>query len=290
VGFCLSGSNVDYRLDLPDDLSMIELDKGQIDQVLNNLIMNAAQAMPQGGTVTISARNIEVDEKNASQSLPFKSGKYVQVAVKDEGVGIPRDHLERIFDPYFTTRDEGSGLGLSTAYSIIKRHGGHIYVESSPGNGSTFVFLLPVPEEREKKKDKSDAFILKGMGKVLIMDDDMIVRTVVETLLKKAGYSPVCASNGEQALSIYNEAMSAGDPFMVTIMDLTIPGGMGGKETVKRLREIDNKARVIVFSGYSNDPIFSNYREYGFDGVLSKPFSIEEFMKTISKVLKNQQG
>ncbi|MBN2036794.1 MAG: response regulator [Chitinispirillaceae bacterium] len=290
VGFCLSGSNVDYRLDLPDDLSMVEIDKGQIDQVLNNLIMNAAQAMPQGGTVTISARNIEMNEKKSSQALPFKSGKYVRVAIKDEGVGIPHEHLERIFDPYFTTRDEGSGLGLSTAYSVIKRHGGHIYVESSRGNGSTFIFFLPVPEERDTKEKKTDTFMFKGIGKVLIMDDDMIVRTVVETLLKKAGYSPVCASNGEQALSIYNEALSAGDPFMVTIMDLTIPGGMGGKETVKRLREIDNNARVIVFSGYSNDPIFSNYREFGFDGVLSKPFSIEEFMKTILTVLGKKQG
>jgi PAS domain S-box-containing protein len=285
VGFCLSGSNVDYRLELPDDLCTVEIDKGQIDQVLNNLIMNAAQSMPEGGTVTIRAENTEFAEVSVSKALPLLPGRYVKVSVRDEGSGIPREHLERIFDPYFSTRDEGSGLGLSTSYSIIKRHGGHVFVESTDGKGSTFSFLLPVPADDESQK-KNGALMEKGSGKVLIMDDDVIVRTVVETLLKKTGYSPVCVSNGDQALKKYQDALSEGDPFTVTIMDLTIPGGMGGKETVKRLREIDNNARVIVFSGYSNDPIFFNYKEYGFDGVLSKPFSIEEFMRTISMVLK----
>jgi PAS domain S-box-containing protein len=285
VGFCLSGSNVDYRLELPDDLYTIEIDKGQIDQVLNNLILNAAQSMPDGGTVTISAENTELTEATVSKALPLPPGRYVKVSIRDEGSGIPRDHLERIFDPYFSTRNEGSGLGLSTSYSIIKRHGGHVFVESTDGGGSTFTFLLPVPADDESRK-KTGTSMEKGSGKVLIMDDDVIVRTVVETLLKKTGYSPVCVINGDQALKHYKDALSGGDPFTVTIMDLTIPGGMGGKETVKRLREIDKNARVIVFSGYSNDPIFSNFKEYGFDGVLSKPFSIEEFTRTISMVLK----
>ena len=286
VGFCLSGSNVDYRLELPDDLYMVEIDKGQIDQVLNNLIMNAAQSMPEGGTVTISAENTEFAEAPVSKALPLLPGRYVKVSVRDEGSGIPPEHLERIFDPYFSTREEGSGLGLSTSYSIIKRHGGHVFVESTDGKGSIFSFLLPVPPDDESQKKRGANSLEKGSGKVLIMDDDVIVRTVVETLLKKTGYAPVCVTNGDQALRQYQNALSEGDPFTVTIMDLTIPGGMGGKETVKRLREIDKNARVIVFSGYSNDPIFSNYKEYGFDGVLSKPFSIEEFMRTISMVLK----
>jgi len=287
VGFCLSGSNVDYRLELPDDLYDVEIDKGQIDQVLNNLIMNAAQSMPEGGTVTISAENTEFTGAIGSKSFPLQPGKYIKVSVRDEGTGIPHEYLERIFDPYFSTRDEGSGLGLSTSYSIVKRHGGHVYVESTDGKGSTFTFLLPVPAGDGSQKKKND-IMEKGSGKVLIMDDDVIVRTVVETLLKKTGYSPICVTNGDQALKQYRDALSGGEPFMVTIMDLTIPGGMGGKETIKRLREIDKNARVIVFSGYSNDPIFSNYKEYGFDGVLSKPFSIEEFMRTISTVLKER--
>jgi PAS domain S-box-containing protein len=286
VGFCLSGSNVDYRLELPDDLWQVDIDKGQIDQVLNNLILNAAQSMPQGGTVTIGAENMEITEKPASKALPLQPGKYVKVRIRDEGTGIAREYLERIFDPYFSTRQESTGLGLSTSYSIIKRHGGHVYVESAEGKGSVFIFLLPVSAERDDKKQKNSGFIDKGSGRVLIMDDDMIVRTVVETLLKKAGYTPVCVTNGEQALQQYREALSRGEPFTVTIMDLTIPGGMGGKETIKRLREIDTNAKVIVFSGYSNDPIFSNFKEYGFDGVLSKPFSIDEFMKTITAVLQ----
>ncbi|MBN1130492.1 MAG: response regulator [Chitinispirillaceae bacterium] len=285
VGFCLSGSNVDYRLDLPDDLPSVEIDKGQIDQVLNNLIMNAAQSMPDGGTVTIGAESVEITGTGALKTLPLQPGRYVKVWVKDEGTGISPEYLERIFDPYFSTREEKTGLGLSTSYSIIKRHGGHIYVESAKGKGSSFIFLLPVPEENGDAKNKTVGIMSKGTGKVLIMDDDMIVRTVVETLLKKAGYSPLCVANGEDALREYREAMGKNDPFTITIMDLTIPGGMGGKETIKRLREIDPGARVIVFSGYSNDPIFSNFKEFGFDGILSKPFSIEEFLKTIAMVL-----
>jgi PAS domain S-box-containing protein len=285
VGFCLSGSNVDYQLKIPDNLPMVEIDKGQIDQVLNNLIMNAAQSMPDGGTITIGAESQEITEDEPSKTLPLQPGNYVKVWVKDEGMGIAGEYLERIFDPYFSTREEGTGLGLSTTYSIIKRHGGHIYVESAEKKGSMFIFLLPVSYVNEEEKGKSDTFIGRGTGKVLIMDDDMIVRTVVETLLKKTGYTPKCVANGDDALNQYRNAMETGDPFIVTIMDLTIPGGMGGKETVKRLREIDPAAKVIVFSGYFNDPIFSNFKEYGFDGVLSKPFSIDEFMKTITSVL-----
>ncbi len=290
VGFCLSGSNADYRLELPDDLAPVEVDKGQIDQVLNNLFLNAVQAMPDGGTVTISGENYLLDPAGtvpaSLETIPLSPGRYVKISVKDEGVGISRDHLAHIFDPYFTTKENGAGLGLTTAYSIIKRHGGHIYVESAPNKGSVFTFFLPVPDKKGDTKETEKGLLNKETGKILIMDDDTIVRTVVETLLKKAGYAPVCVSNGNQALETYTEALSQGEPFTVTIMDLTIPGGMGGKETVKKLREIDPKAKVIAFSGYSNDPIFASFNEYGFDGVLSKPFSIEEFMQTISLVLR----
>jgi PAS domain S-box-containing protein len=285
VGFCLSGSNADYRLALPDDLAPVEVDKGQIDQVLNNLILNAAQAMPEGGTVTISGENY-IRGASSPETIPLLPGRYVKISVRDEGSGISQNHLKHIFDPYFTTKDKGSGLGLTTAYSIVKRHGGHIYVETDPGKGSVFIFFLPVSTRTGDKNDTGEDLLNKGTGKILIMDDDTIVRTVVDTLLKKAGYTPVCVSNGTQTLETYAEALSQGEPFTVTIMDLTIPGGMGGKETVKKLREIDPQARVIAFSGYSNDPIFTNFKDYGFNGVLSKPFSIEEFMQTISQVLK----
>jgi PAS domain S-box-containing protein len=288
VGFSLSGSNVDYRLEISDDLALIEVDKGQIDQALNSILVNAMQAMPDGGTVTIGADNFIVEANNSvsMKPLPLPVGRYIRISIKDEGVGIPRENLEHLFDPYFTTKKESSGLGLATAYSIIKKHGGHILVESTEGVGSVFSLFLPVASTRANgKASRKDPPKYKGTGKVLIMDDDMIVRTVVETLLKKAGYSPLCTTNGKEALEKYKEASSKGEPFIVTIMDLTIPGGMGGKETVKKLREFDPDAKVIVFSGYSNDKIITNYKEYGFDGVLSKPFSIDEFMQTITSVL-----
>ena len=289
VGFSLSGSNVDYRLEINDDLALVEVDKGQIDQAINSLIVNAMQAMPQGGTVTIGADNFIVEEDLAGagtgKPLPLPAGRYVRIMVRDEGVGIPRENLEHLFDPYFTTKKECSGLGLATVYSIVKKHGGHVFVESTEGKGSVFSIFLPAANSVEGKTSPKEPPRYKGTGKILIMDDDMIVRTVVETLLKKAGYTPLCTTDGKQALEKYKEASSRGEPFIITILDLTIPGGMGGKETVKKLREFDPDAKVIVFSGYSNDTIITNYKEYGFDGVLSKPFSIDEFMRTITSVL-----
>jgi PAS domain S-box-containing protein len=285
VGFCLSGSNVDYRLDVPDDLFPVEVDKGQINQVINNLVLNAAQAMSEGGTITIKGENCLLDTAASPKMVSLSPGRYVKISVRDEGVGIPDEHLERIFDPYFTTKESGTGLGLTTAYSIVNKHNGHLYAESTKGKGSVFTFYLPVSDKPVNKKTAENSILNKGCGKILIMDDDVIVRTVVETLLKKAGYSPIGVSNGTQTLEIYSEALSQKDPFLVIIMDLTIPGGMGGKETVKKLREIDPTAKVIAFSGYSNDPIFTDFKEFGFDGVLSKPFSIEEFMQTIESVL-----
>ncbi|MBN1131381.1 MAG: response regulator [Chitinispirillaceae bacterium] len=289
VGFCLSGSNVDHRIDVPEDLWLAEVDKGQIDQVMSNLIQNAVQAMPGGGTVTIQGENHlreNSDFSSASpKSIPLAPGKYVKITVVDEGVGIPSDQLDRVFDPYFTTKKGGTGLGLTTVYSIIKRHKGNIYAESTPGKGSIFTFFLPASDKPERKKYPDESTMNGGTGRVLIMDDDVIVRTVVESFLKKAGYSPVGVSNGTQTLELYAEALSQNDPFLITILDLTIPGGMGGKETVRKLREIDPDARVIAFSGYSNDPIFADYKRYGFDGVLAKPFSIQEFMRAIGSVM-----
>jgi PAS domain S-box-containing protein len=299
IGFSLSGTNVDYTIELPDDLFPVEVDKGQIDQVLTNLFYNAVQAMPGGGTITVVGANVVLEPVEQFQEaspaphprtpeslLPLPPGHYVKIAVRDEGVGIPLSQLERIFDPYFTTKKTGTGLGLTTVYSIIKRHAGHIEVESAPGKGSTFTFYLPASSRVAKKKTDDLPGDERSAGRILIMDDDTIVRTVVETLLRKTGYTPVSVANGTEAIDAYVKAREQGQPFSAAIMDLTIPGGMGGKETVKRIREIDPGAKVIAFSGYSNDPIYQNYRGFGFDGVLSKPFSIEDFMRTLQGVLK----
>lgn len=291
VGFSLSGSNVDYRLNFDEDLKSVEVDKGQIDQVVNNLVVNAAQAMPEGGTVTISAENCLLSEKSESDKqvffvpgLPLVEGEYVKISVRDDGPGIPRKHLGKIFDPYFSTKAGSTGLGLTTAYSIVKKHGGHIEVESLPGEGAMFSFFLPAANDDEAE-DRKDVFEEgTACGKVLVMDDDIIIRTVVEKLLRKTGYNVECVSNGDDALRIYNEAFTVNDPFKFVLMDLTIPGGMGGKETVIKIKEFDAKAKVIVFSGYSNDPILSNFKEYGFDGVLKKPFSTDELLSLIQNI------
>ncbi|MBN1578040.1 MAG: response regulator [Chitinispirillaceae bacterium] len=288
VGFSLSGSNVDYKLHFTEDIRPVEVDKGQIDQVLNNLIINAAQAMPEGGTVTISVENCTLsggfslnDYEFKGPVLPLADGGYVKVSVSDEGPGIPKKHIGKIFDPYFTTKAENTGLGLTTAYSIIKKHGGHIEVESQPGHGAAFSFYLPAvtmetPDNREEDLERVEA-----CGNILVMDDDVIIRTVIEKLLKKTGYNVVCVTNGGDALQTYIDAFNREEPFHFVIMDLTIPGGMGGRETVVKMKEFDKEARVVVFSGYSNDPILTNYKDYGFDGVLKKPFSSVELLHLI---------
>ena len=291
VGFSLSGSNVDYLLDFEENLKPVEVDKGQIDQVINNLVINAAQAMPEGGTVTITAENCVVSGESESDNqvfsvpgLPLVDGEYIKISVRDDGPGIPRKHLDKIFDPYFSTKTGSTGLGLTTAYSIVKKHGGHIEVESRPGEGTAFSFFLPAVHE-ENPEDEQEEFVEgKACGRVLVMDDDIIIRTVVEKLLRKAGYNVECVSNGEDALRRYSETFGTSTPFDFVLMDLTIPGGMGGKEAVVKIKEFDENAKVVVFSGYSNDPILSNFREYGFDGVLKKPFSTDELLLLIQNI------
>lgn len=291
VGFSLSGSNVDYRLDFGGELWSVGVDKGQIDQVLNNLIINAAQAMPDGGTVTISVENYlhsvqsGVEDRATGGNVSLNSGNYVKITICDEGVGIPRKHFEKIFDPYFTTKKGNTGLGLTIAYSIVKKHGGYIGVDSQRGRGTSMCIYLPAIDETGEEKNGSDPEQLTATGRVLVMDDDVIVRTVVEKLLKKSGYDVECVTNGADALEVYRRAQAVQQQFQFVIMDLTIPGGMGGKETVVKLKEFDENAKVIVFSGYSNDPILIHFKEYGFDGVLKKPFSTTELMQMIQTVV-----
>ena len=295
VGFCLSGSNVDYKIETPDDLRMVEVDRGQIDQVLNNLVINADQAMPNGGTIAVKAENITISEEittGTASFLPLMPGNYVKVSVIDEGIGIPPADLERIFDPYFTTKQEGSGLGLTTAFSIVKKHGGHITVKSALGKGSRFIFYLPAAKSDadEDESGKLPPPRLPESTRILVMDDDEIVRMVVTRLLSSNGYAVECAVRGEEAIGKYESAYTEGRPFDVVVMDLTVPGGMGGKEAMQKILAIDPKAKAIVFSGYSNDPVLANYREYGFSGVIEKPFSIDEFMRVLSRIMTESDG
>jgi PAS domain S-box-containing protein len=288
VGFCLSGSNVNYKLSLASDLLPVEADKGQIDQVLNNLIINADQAMPNGGTATVSAENVTVDDGPQTADGPkvaLQPGRYVKVTVKDEGMGIPRENLEKIFDPYFSTKPNGNGLGLTIAYSIVKAHKGVITVDSVVGKGTVFSFYLPVVKEQKTSEGKNiSPMPSSGNGqRILIMDDDSAVRSVLMQLLKNAGYVVVCTASGSEAIAAYAAAMKEGNPFTVVVMDLTIPGGMDGKQAVAEVLKLDPLARVVVASGYSNDPIMANFRDYGFCGVIAKPFNIDEFLDVVSK-------
>ena len=283
AGLVLSGSSALCEFMLKDDLSPVEVDEGQISQVINNILLNALQAMPGGGKVRIAAENKSIE---ANDGLPLTKGKYVKVSISDQGCGVPKENIKKIFDPYFTTKDKGSGLGLTAAYSIIEKHHGYIQVESEAGTGTTFTVYLPASESSlliEKKE--SEYFPAGKKGRILIMDDEEILRNFVVRMLKKAGYEVSAASDGVEAFELYEQAEKSGEAFDVVIMDLTIPGGAGGKETIQRLLEIYPDSKAIVSSGYSDDPIMANYKDYGFKAVVEKPYSINELTRTIEDVI-----
>jgi CheY-like chemotaxis protein len=261
----------------------VEVDEGQMSQVINNLIINADQAMPEGGVIMVSTENVVIDEKG---SLPLSPGRYVRISIRDQGIGIPESHIAKIFDPYFSTKEKGSGIGLTTVYSIIKKHDGHITVESKVGAGSVFYIYLPASENKPAAKEKKEEAELQGEGRILVMDDDEIIREVAGVILGHLGYNTVYCRDGAEAVEEYKKAMETGESFAAVLMDLTIPGGMGGKEAMKCLLELDPQARGIVSSGYSNDPILANYREYGFSGVVLKPYDMEELGRTLHKIIK----
>ncbi|MEW5947972.1 MAG: ATP-binding protein [Thermodesulfobacteriota bacterium] len=283
VMFALTGSNVQCEFSIPADLRPLDVDEGQINQVINNLIVNALQAMPEGGTIKVGAENIIVD---AGQGLPLKEGAYVKISIEDEGIGISKAHLQKIFDPYFTTKQKGSGLGLAITYSIVRQHGGYIDVESELGVGTRFSIYLPASAERMVAGGKPKEEIIGGEGTVLLMDDEEVVRDVAGEMLKHMGYTVEFAEDGVGAIDLYIKARSSGRPFDFVIMDLTIPGGMGGKEAIKRLREINPSVKAVVSSGYSNDPIMADFRSYGFSGIVAKPYKIEELGRVLDTVRK----
>ncbi len=278
----LSGSNVKCDFAIANDLWPAEVDEGQIAQVIHNLIINARQAMPDGGTIQVSAENFALSAENN----PFiKNGKYVKITVKDTGVGIQEEHLPKIFDPYFTTKEEGSGLGLATAYSIIKNHAGYIMAESAAGVGTTFYIHLPASKKEIGRVEAVEEKLVSGKEKILVMDDDDIIRDVAGKMLTKLGYEVDFARDGSEAIELYKKSKNSGRPFDVVIIDLTIPGGMGGRETMQKLLEVDPHVKAIVSSGYSDDAVMSNYTNYNFKGVIAKPYRIEELSKTVRSVL-----
>jgi two-component system cell cycle sensor histidine kinase/response regulator CckA len=282
--FASRGSNVRCEFSLPADLWPVEVDAGQIRQALNNIVINACEAMPQGGTILIRCCNIIIGRKNV---LPLAEGRYAQISVRDEGTGIPKEFLPRVFDPYFTTKQKGSGLGLATAYSIIKRHGGYLSVESKMGAGSTFHLYLPAAAEKQTETVDARAEVGPRKGRILVMDDQTMVREVAGALLQSLGYQVELAADGEDAAARYLAGKESGCPFDAVIMDLTVPGGMGGAEAIKKLLAIDPSVKAIVSSGYANDSVIADFRAHGFKGIILKPYKIKELSNTLRDVLSS---
>lgn len=280
--FTTSGSNVRCHFTIQKELHAVKADEGQISQVISNIVFNAIEAMPGGGILKITAENDGVTGKT---SLPLKEGDYVKISFEDAGEGISDENLPRIFDPYFTTKQKKTGLGLATSYSIIQKHEGHISVKSGLGKGSVFSVYLPAVREKPRLRETKLMELKRGNGRILIMDDEEIVRSFLKNLLPKIGYDAEFAEDGSQAISLYKKARQSGRPFDVIILDLTVPGGKGGSETVREILEIDPSAKAIVSSGYSNDPIISNYRDYGFRDALIKPYKAEEISEILHRVL-----
>jgi PAS domain S-box-containing protein len=280
--FILRGEKIACHYSFPKDLWLVNIDKGQISQVVQNIMLNASNAMPDGGVVEVSCENVSTAYAR-SIGLPGNV-HYVEMRIKDSGVGIPTNVLDRIFDPYFSTKQEGSGLGLAITHSIVTKHGGHISVQSSPGEGTTFTIYLPASEQslisvKEEEKQTQSA----KKSTILVMDDEEQVRNIIEAMLGQLGHSVVLAKDGSETIRIFKEAMESDTPVDLIIMDLTIPGGMGGRETVQKILEIDSEAKAIVASGYSNDPVMANFEDYGFCGSLVKPFQLVELQKVVSE-------
>ncbi len=286
----LTNTNIRGKYIMSDDLFSVDIDEGQIRQVIQIILRNAKEAMPQGGTVTISFENVRISRVDY---LPLKDGDYVKISFQDEGTGIKKEHLERIFDPYFTTKDAGSqkgvGLGLAIAYSIIKKHNGHIAVESNVGGGTTFHIYLPAFGKElipDKELAEISNVIEKKKGKILVMDDARSVRDVTGAMLNYIGYDVEFAREGREAIALYRVAKESDEPFDAAILDLTVQGGMGGKEAIQLLIAIDPHIKAIISSGFSGDPIMSEYQEYGFKTAILKPYKMEELEEILERLIR----
>lgn len=286
--FVLHGGKVACSYTIPDDLWLVDIDRGQMSQVVQNIVMNACHAMPDGGRITIDCKNVTALE--AGMVPNAQAEKYVKIAIGDSGAGIPDSVIEKIFDPYFSTKQEGSGLGLAITQSIIRKHNGHIYVDSDPGKGTTFTIFLPASEEggRLPQEPRPEIWVPGGQAaRIMIMDDDPMVGQIAEKMLTYLGYEVLLVPDGDRALARYQQAMDEGDAFDLVIMDLTIPGGMGGQQAVQEVLKMNPQAKVIVSSGYSNDPIMANYRKYGFKAAMTKPYPLQQLSTLIEQLLSN---
>lgn len=285
VIFDLSGSNVKLVFDQIDAIWAAKVDKSQMQQLFSNLAINALQAMPDGGNLYISLQNCDIRNPEFTHLQP---GKYIHVSVRDEGCGIEHKYLKKIFDPYFSTKKSGRGLGLSTVYSIVTKHHGHIEVSSEINKGTDFSIYLPASDQewaQEDPEEENENLNTKLSLKVLVMDDEEVVRTLISDILKSFGCTVETAVDGEEAIFMYQRALQGQVKFDIAIFDLTVPGGLGGKDAMQKLLDIDSQAKVIVSSGYADDPIMAHYSDYGFKGFVEKPFTIRKLKKVIGDIL-----
>jgi len=281
ASFSLSDSRSKCELSIPENLWPVEADSGQISQAINAIVTNADHAMPHGGLIKIAAKNCTLEDQDR---LPLNDGRYVRITVEDQGHGIPEDHLRNIFDPYFTTKQRGAGLGLARAYSIAAKHDGYIDVSSELGVGTVFYLYLPATQKEIASDRAVPAAAKPGKGRILVMDDEQIVRETVGKMLRHLGYGVDFAKEGTEAVALYDQAAEAGEPFDAVIMDLTILGGTGGKEAIQELLHIDPDASAIVSSGYSTDPIMTDFEDYGFKAAVAKPFEMAELSRVLTEL------
>ncbi len=282
VPFVLSGTNVQCHFNCPSELYYVDIDAGQISQVINNLVINALQAMPEGGRINVHAENVYVGESEDKSEKILKNGRYVKLMIQDSGIGIAESNLKKIFDPFFSTKVQGSGLGLSASYSIAKRHGGGITVESEPGEGTVFSIFLPASSNKVLEKKKGDGQIKRGSGRILVMDDDEAVRKVLGEMLSFLGYEVDFANEGAEAINKYKESIKLHTHYELVFLDLTVPGGMGGKQAMSIIKNIDPQVKAIVSTGYSEDLAEVNCKSYGFKGFIIKPYTIEQLSEIIN--------
>jgi PAS domain S-box-containing protein len=281
VTFATTGSNCEASFDFEETEWLSSVDENQMGQVLDNLVINAKQAMPDGGRIEVRIRNVP----SSATPAHLPAVDHVHISIRDRGVGIPREHQPHIFDPFFSTKAQGSGLGLATSYSIVRKHDGHIEVESESGIGSVFHVWLPRVVRAMASSDASTGEGDGGHGRVLVMDDEDFVLDVASSMLHRCGYESIEAKSSQQAVDLASSALAAGRPFRAAILDITIPGGPGGKEAVHRLKRLDPTIRVLASSGYTGDDVLARPQEFGFDGSLPKPYQLRDLRVALSRLL-----
>jgi CheY-like chemotaxis protein len=291
AALALRGSNVTCRLDIAPDLPTVEADAAQLVQVFSNVLINAQQAMPHGGVVTISAENVVEGDRRWENALRVEPRRYVRISIVDKGIGIAKEHLSRIFDPYFSTKQRGSGLGLATTYSIVKNHGGFLAVDSQPGRGTTVHINFPAAASPDVEEQPDSAVRTAGSKqRVLIMDDEASVRTLASNMLEFLGYDAEVVDGGRAALERFERARATGRPFDVVLLDLSVPGDLGGTEAVDRLGILDPEVKTILMSGFAQHPAVTEFRSYGFNAVITKPFTLQELSSTLHSVITSPRA